>query len=63
MTDTPKAKRGFAMLSPERRKEIARAGGSAVAAANRSFAKDPSLAARAGSIGGSVKKPRSEQDG
>lgn len=49
---TPKQRRGFACMSPERRREIAARGGASVAAANRSFAKDRDLAARAGADGG-----------
>jgi len=51
---TVKAKggRGFASMSPERRREIAAKGGRAVKAENRSFSKDKSLAAKAGSKGG-----------
>jgi uncharacterized protein len=47
-----KSERGFAALSPERRREIARMGGRSVPAEKRSFTVDPSLAAKAGSIGG-----------
>lgn len=52
MTTTP-TKRGFAGLSPERRREIARKGGSSVPSDKRSFSKDRSLARSAGSKGGS----------
>lgn len=41
--------RGFAALSPERRQEIARKGGSA---SGGNFAKDKARAARMGQIGG-----------
>lgn len=44
--------KGFAAMSPERRKEIARLGGSSVAPENRSFSKDRKLAAMAGKKGG-----------
>lgn len=40
-------------MSPEKRREIARLGGSAVPAAKRSFSRDPDLAATAGKKGGS----------
>ena len=50
--------RGFAALSPERRREIARKGGQSVPAEKRTFAKDRELAAEAGRKGGSrTKKP------
>lgn len=51
--------RGFAALSPERRREIAAKGGAAGAGStNRPWARDPELARQAGKIGGSVlKKP------
>ena len=48
-----KHKRGFASMSPERRREIARLGGKAVPPEKRSFSKDRQLATCAGSIGGS----------
>jgi len=53
---TPKEprKRGFATMSKERRREIARKGGASVAPENRSFSRDRDLAARAGMIGGEV---------
>lgn len=53
-TDTakPKARRGFAAMNPERRREIARKGGASVPSEKRSFAKDRDLAAAAGRKGG-----------
>ena len=48
-----KHKRGFASMSPERRREIAALGGASVPAEKRSFSQDRQLAAGAGSIGGS----------
>lgn len=69
MTDdtTPKADRrhlrGFASLSPERRREIAARGGAAVAPENRSFSRDRDLAAGAGSKGGAAsKRPKATGD-
>jgi general stress protein YciG len=58
MTDAPKpkARRGFAAMSPERRREIARKGGAAVAPENRSFAKSKDLAASAGRKGGEASR-------
>lgn len=55
---TPKP-RGFAALTPERRREIASLGGKAQPASAKSFSVNPSIAARAGSKGGKVsrKKP------
>lgn len=50
--DKPKSKKGFASLSPERRKAVAALGGSSVKAENRSFSRDPTLAERAGRIRG-----------
>ena len=49
---TPRARRGFAAMSPERRREIARKGGASVPGEKRSFAKDRDLAATAGRKGG-----------
>lgn len=57
MEKTGKSKRGFASMTPERRKEIARKGGRAVAPENRSFAKDKKLAASAGRKGGLAVDP------
>jgi len=51
-----KSKRGFASMKPERRREVARLGGSSVLAHNRSFAKDRELATTAGRKGGLAKK-------
>jgi general stress protein YciG len=44
--------RGFASLSPERRKEVASMGGKAVKAENRTFSRDPMAARIAGQKGG-----------
>ena len=44
--------RGFASMSAERRREIARLGGKSVPLDSRSFARDPDLAATAGRKGG-----------
>lgn len=52
---TEKKPRGFALLSPERRKEIARKGGKAVPAEKRYYA-DKANASAAGFKGG--KSPR-----
>lgn len=52
MTDKPKSKRGFAAMSPEKRREIASKGGASVPADKRTFSKDRELAARAGGKGG-----------
>lgn len=50
--ETPKLKRGFAAMSPAKRRAIAKKGGLAVPKEKRAFAVDPSLAASAGSKGG-----------
>jgi len=52
----PRARRGFAAMSPEKRREIARRGGAAVKPENRSFAKDRDLAASAGRKGGEASR-------
>lgn len=49
---TTKSKRGFASMTPERQREIARKGGKSVPNDRRSFSKDPELAATAGRKGG-----------
>jgi hypothetical protein len=57
MTDEkPKAKRGFAAMTPERRQEIARKGGASVPPGKRSFSKDRTLAATAGQKGGEASR-------
>jgi len=55
-TGKPSQRRGFAAMTPERRREIAKKGGSAVKAENRSFAKDRDLAASAGKKGGEASR-------
>ena len=50
------SRRGFASMTPERRKEIARMGGKAVDPANRAFAKNRDLARSAGRQGGRTSK-------
>jgi uncharacterized protein len=50
------ARRGFAVMSPERRLEIARKGGASVPSEKRSFAKDRDLAATAGRKGGEASR-------
>lgn len=56
MTEPTKKPRGFAAMTPERRREIAAMGGAAVPAEKRSFATDPGSASEAGRKGGSVSK-------
>ena len=51
-TPKPKARRGFAAMSPERQLAIARKGGASVPDSKRSFAKDKALAIAAGRKGG-----------
>jgi len=62
MPDTPPPKRpmGFAALSPERRREIARKGGANVPAHKRSFSQNRELAAEAGSKGGTASATKRE---
>lgn len=55
VSEATKSRRGFASMDPERRREIARKGGASVKPENRSFARNPSLAATAGRIGGLAK--------
>jgi len=50
------ARRGFAAMNPERRREIARKGGASVPSEKRSFAKDRDLAATAGRKGGEASR-------
>lgn len=53
-----KSKRGFAAMSPDKRREIAAKGGAAVPAEKRSFSQNRDLAASAGRAGGSSSRPR-----
>lgn len=55
-TIKPRARRGFAAMSPDRRREIARKGGASVPGEKRSFAKDRDLAASAGRKGGEASR-------
>jgi general stress protein YciG len=48
--------RGFAAISPERRREIASMGGLSVPAEKRSFSQDRDLASRSGSTGGKISR-------
>ncbi|WP_442756159.1 KGG domain-containing protein [Methylocystis sp. JAN1] len=57
MDEPRKSKRGFASMSPEKRREIARKGGKSVPAGKRSFSQDAKLAAKAGKKGGQSVKP------
>ena len=50
------ARRGFAAMNPDRRREIARKGGASVPSEKRSFAKDRDLAASAGRKGGEASR-------
>jgi general stress protein YciG len=50
------AKRGFAAMDPERRREIARHGGASVPSEKRSFAQNRDLAANAGRKGGAASR-------
>jgi len=58
MTDQPKKPRGFAAMTPERRREIARLGGASVPNDKRTFAKDRDLAATAGAKGGASSRSK-----
>ena len=52
MEEKKKSLRGFAAMSPERQREIARKGGESVPNEKRSFSQNPGLAAEAGRKGG-----------
>lgn len=56
--------RGFAALSPEKRREISSRGGRSVDPAKRAYSRDPELAMRAGRKGGiSPRKAKGEDRG
>lgn len=67
MTDDPKPKsrRGFAGMTPEKRRQIASKGGASVPADQRPYAKNPELARIAGKKGGdasiAARRARQEQ--
>ena len=61
--DPPRARRGFAAMNPERRREIARKGGASVPGEKRSFAKDRDLAASAGRKGGEASRGGGRREG
>lgn len=52
----PKLRRGFACMTPEKRREISTKGGASVPSHKRSFSKDKDLAASAGKKGGENSK-------
>lgn len=54
--ETGKQMRGFAGMSPERRREIARKGGASVPADKRSFSMNHDLASTAGRAGGEASR-------
>lgn len=56
LAEKPKARRGFAAMTPDRRREIAAKGGASVPGDKRSFAKDRDLAATAGRKGGETSR-------
>jgi len=56
MNKPGKSRRGFAAMSPEKRREIAAKGGASVPVEKRSFSINRDLAATAGSKGGSVSR-------
>lgn len=55
-TEKPKQRRGFAVMSPERRREYAARGGAAVKPENRAFSQNRELAVKAGQMGGRVSR-------
>lgn len=61
MEDEAPKLRGFAKLTPERRRDIASKGGSSVEPQERAFSRNPDLAARAGPLGGERLKRTSTQ--
>lgn len=63
MDQPPKARRGFAAMSPERRKAVAALGGAAQAAEDRSFSRNRDLAVAAGRKGGQTpRRPKAAKD-
>lgn len=60
MTEPVKRRRGFAAMDAGMQRRLASAGGRAVAAEKRSFARDPELARAAGRKGGMAKRVNRE---
>lgn len=59
----PRSGRGFASMSPERRREVSQKGGASVPADKRAFAKDRTLASTAGRRGGETsRRPRPKRE-
>jgi general stress protein YciG len=56
METVRKQRRGFAAMSEERRREIARKGGASVPSEKRSFSKNKELATEAGRKGGGISR-------
>lgn len=54
---TKKSLRGFAVMSPQKRREIAAKGGKSVPGEKRSFTQNPELASNAGRKGGKSVDP------
>jgi hypothetical protein len=54
---TPPKPRGFAAMTPERRREIAAKGGRALKPEQRAYSRDRDLASAAGRLGGSMVPP------
>lgn len=48
-------RKGFALMTPEKRREIAAKGGSSVPPNRRAYARDPNLASEAGRKGGAAR--------
>lgn len=57
MSDPDRKPRGFALLSPEQRREIASRGGRAVRPEDRTFSRDRAYARRMGRKGGAAVAP------
>ena len=55
-----KSRRGFASMTPERRREIASKGGKSVKPENRAYSRDKGLASRAGRKGGLAQTKETE---
>lgn len=57
----PKAKRGFAAMSPEKQRELSRKGGAALRPEDRPFTRDKKLASEAGRKGAVVSNERQNE--
>ena len=60
--ERPKLRRGFASMTPEKRRQIAAMGGASVRPEQRSFSQNKALAVEAGRKGGSASSRHTDEE-